>query len=29
MASTNNPFSKLVADPSSIPDPNKITLQQL
>lgn len=29
MSSTNNPFSKLVADPSSIPDPNKITLQQL
>lgn len=28
MASTNNPYSKLVADPSSIPDPNKITLQQ-
>jgi hypothetical protein len=25
---SNNPFSKFVADPSSIPDPNKITLQQ-
>lgn len=28
MSSNNNPFSKLVADPSNIPDPNKITLQQ-
>ena len=23
-----NPFSKLVANPSSVPDPNKISLQQ-
>lgn len=28
MSGTNNPYSKFVADPSSIPDPNKITLQQ-
>jgi hypothetical protein len=28
MSSTNNPFSKFVVDPSNIPDPNKITLQQ-
>ena len=26
---SQNPFSKLVANPSSAPDPNKITLQQL
>ena len=25
---SQNPFSKFVADPSSIPDPNKITLKQ-
>ena len=28
MSGNNNPFSKFVPDPSSIPDPNKITLQQ-
>jgi hypothetical protein len=28
MSGTNNPFSKFVVDPSSIPDPNKISLQQ-
>jgi hypothetical protein len=27
--SHENPFAKLVSNPSSIPDPNKITLQQL
>lgn len=26
--SHTNPFSKFVADPSTIPDPNKISLQQ-
>jgi hypothetical protein len=25
---SQNPFSKFVVDPSTIPDPNKITLQQ-
>lgn len=25
---SQNPFSKFVVDPSNIPDPNKITLQQ-
>lgn len=25
---SNNPYSKFVVDPSTIPDPNKITLQQ-
>lgn len=25
---SQNPYSKFVADPSSIPDPNKITLRQ-
>ena len=27
--SQENPFSKFVTNPSSIPEPNKITLQQL
>jgi hypothetical protein len=27
--SQENPFAKLVANPSSIPDPNRITLTQL
>ena len=26
---SNNPYSKFIKDPSSIPDPNKISLRQL